>query len=99
MTDRITRKHLDRKVEYLNWLTNSPETAWTRDETGKLTGNIGNFRIDKGWHGYTLERMSNTSGGVYHPIDSIQRPAREMFSALCAFISGIEFQQREANND
>lgn len=43
--NRITDKQLDALAGVLNKITGSPETAYTRQEDGRLKANIGHYHI------------------------------------------------------
>lgn len=87
---RITEKQLEALVSWINELTNSPATSYTRNEEGKLTANIGNYHLYFAYGGVNLHRMSNTGGGVNTPLGEGTRTKRELFNQLHAFINGIQ---------
>jgi len=96
MRDRITRDDLEYLVKKINTLTNSPQEQFTRNEDGKLKGNIGNYHLSGAYGGVKLERMSNPSGGVSTVSIGGFIPKRELYNQLLAFISGIEATPRGA---
>jgi hypothetical protein len=91
---RITEKQLESLVQWVNELTNSPSTSYTRTEDGKLSANIGNYHLYFAYGGVNLHRMTNTSGGVNTPLGGGTRTKRELFNQLHAFINGLR-----ANHD
>lgn len=92
---RITEKMLEARVSYLNKITNSPATPYTRDENGRTKANIGNFHLSHAYGGVCLHRMHNEGGGVSCPIVNHHTTKRELMDALNAFINGIDFQKYE----
>jgi hypothetical protein len=92
MSNTITVKMLESRVKYLNKITNSPETSYTRSGD-KITANIGNHYLDGAYSGYTVDRMCNESGGVTE-IFSGHMPKRDLYNKLNAYISGIEEGKR-----
>lgn len=82
--ERITKKTLESLVEYINKLTNSPATPYTRTDN-KSVANVGNFH-----------RMSNEGGGVSTPVGMGTRTKRELYNDLQSFIRGLEFKKNEA---
>jgi hypothetical protein len=91
---RITEKQLESLVQWINELTNSPATSYTRTDD-KLTANIGNYHLYFAYGGVNLHRMTNTGGGVSTPLGGGTRTKRELFNQLHAFINGIQ-TNREA---
>lgn len=94
---RITTKMLEMKVSYLNKITGSPATAWTRYDDLPLKANVGNFHLSRGNVGVRVERMISESGAIsIYPIGNHSYiPKREMLDILESFINGIEFCQDE----
>ena len=86
---RITEKQLESLVQWVNELTNSPATSYTRTEGGKLSANIGNYHLYYAYGGVNLHRMTNTGGGVNTPLGEGTRTKRELFNQLHAFINGL----------
>ena len=86
---RITEKQLESLVQWVNELTNSPATSYTRAEDGKLSANIGNYHLYYAYGGVNLHRMTNTGGGVNTPLGEVTRTKRELFNQLHAFINGL----------
>jgi hypothetical protein len=86
---RITEKQLESLVQWVNELTNSPPTSYTRNEDGKLSANIGNYHLYHAYGGVNLHRMTNTGGGVNTPLGEGTRTKRELFNQLHAFINGL----------
>ena len=85
---RITEKQLEALVGWINELTGSPATSYTRTD-GKLTANIGNYHLYFAYGGVNLHRMSNEGGGVNTPLGGGTRTKRELFNQLHAFINGL----------
>jgi hypothetical protein len=81
-------------LDYLNRITESHATPYTRGADGKLTANVGNFHLYRAYGGYSIRRMANESGGITNPCGHGAVSKREVFDRLTNFIAGIEFQQR-----
>lgn len=92
MRERITDKMLQRKVEYLNELTDSPKQAYTRTDDG-LRGNIGHYYISGAYGGVKLERIVNEGGGCTEISRDGYGTKRELWTFLCAYVAGIEFER------
>jgi hypothetical protein len=86
---RITEKQLEALVSWINELTGSPATSYTRNDEGKLSANIGNYHLYHAYGGVNLHRMSNEGGGVNTPLGGGTRTKRELFNQLHAFINGL----------
>jgi len=89
---RITEKDLEATVEYLNRLTDSPATPYTRLDD-KLKANIGNYHLSHAYGGVKLHRMVNEGGGVREPISTGYTTKRDLYNQIHAFIRGIEASQ------
>ena len=88
--DRITKKTLEKYCEILNRRTGHALEAYTRDDAGKLRGNIGTYYIGGAYGGYSLNQIANEAGGVHMPINSGHVPARELYNMMRAYLAGIE---------
>jgi hypothetical protein len=86
---RITEKQLEALVSWINELTGSPATSYTRNDEGKLSANIGNYHLYYAYGGVNLHRMTNEGGGVNTPLGGGTRTKRELFNQLHAFINGL----------
>lgn len=86
---RISIKDVECRIAYLNKITNSPQTCYTKID-GKLSANIGHYHLDQAYGGCALHRMDNESGGV----DDISRigyaSRKELYNWINAYISGIQ---------
>ena len=85
---RITKKHLEAKVQTINNLLDRPKTPYTRVD-GKLKANIGNFSLSMAYGGYSVHEMTNEQGGVSTIINIGHIPARELALLLDGFVAGI----------
>lgn len=95
---RITNKMLEAKAAYLNKITNSPLTPYSKTESGKFKANIGNYHISYAYGGACVHRIMNEGGGVTTPIAYGRIKKRELFDKLCAYIDGIEYGKQLKNN-
>ncbi len=82
-------------VNRLNRITNSPSAPYVRVD-GHTVAQIGNFHLSHAYGGVCLHRMSNDGGGVSDALSIGHVPKRELYSALYAFIRGLEFSESEA---
>ena len=87
--ERITIKMLERKIEYLNRITDSPADPYGKDDEGNFKANPGNYHLSGAYGGWCLEQMHNEGGGVRSIIPGY-RPKRELFELICAYINGME---------
>lgn len=95
---RITRAHLDAKIETINRLTGAPAAAYTLQADQTYRANIGHYRIssyapgDRHGRRYSLEQVVTQGGGVHTVIPTVC--GGETF-ALCldALIEGIRIGQ------
>jgi len=94
MTQRITEKMLQARIDYLNRITGSPESPYAPGEDGKMKAQIGNYHLSHAYGGVCVHRMSNEHGGINTPIISYHAPKRECFDALGAYIDGYEACKR-----
>jgi len=85
--DRITVKHLESLVDYLNKITSSPMKPYIEGKP-----QAGNYHISRAYGGYCLHRMSLINGcnAVNAPLTAGHIPARQLYNELNAFIKGIE---------
>jgi hypothetical protein len=90
MANRISIKALETLVSIINKETNNPETAYTKNEDGTYSANIGCYTIGQAYGGVSLEQICTTGGGVKCPLGSYHRPKRELYNELQAFRSGLE---------
>lgn len=82
---RITDKHLQARIDYLNRITGSPASPYVGN-----VAQIGNYHLSHAYGGVALHRMFNNSGGVTEPLCTGHIPKRELMGLLSAFIAGIE---------
>ena len=89
--NRITDKHLQAKIDWLNKITGSPVAPYI---DGKAQ--IGCYHLSHAYGGVCLHRMHNESGGVSSPLSTGHITKRELAGLLDAFIKGITLQQEVA---
>lgn len=87
--NRITEKQLESLCQYINELTGSPLTPYTRDASGQLKANIGNYHLSHAYGGVCLHRMSNESGGIRTPLVPGHVTKRELYNAMQSYIKGL----------
>lgn len=95
MANLITETMLQRKVDELNRLTNSPMEPYKFSEAdGRHVAQIGNWHISGAYGGFQLHRMVNESGGVTtSPLNTGYVTRRQLYETVEAFIKGMEFKQ------
>ena len=92
MTNRITVKQLDSRVDTLNELFGfAPEPYGARGEDGRPTTNVGTFVLDLNGSGSRLCQM--VEGGGMRDLTP-RNPARQTYDAISAFIAGARYMQR-----
>lgn len=89
---RITKKDLEKRIEYLNEITGSPLTTYTKQKDGSFRANIGNFHLSQAYGGYSLHRMQNLGGGITEPFGTGHIKAKDLYNAINAFISGLQYK-------
>jgi len=89
---RITQKHLQAKVDYLNKITGGNPERYTRTD-GKLSANVGNYHISSAYGGVSLHRTANTSGGIRDVFSCGHVPKRELCGLIDAYARGLEAAQ------
>jgi len=87
----VTKQMLQDKIDYLNYVTNSPDTPYTRDDSGKLSANIGCFTLYQAYGEVGLHRMVNEGGGITDRHIYGLHSKKELYALLSAFINGVEF--------
>ena len=85
---RITKEHLENKIELLNKITNSPSTPYTMIN-GRLKANANNYHLAGAYGGVNVHRMAAT-GGVYAPFGCGYVTKKELYIRLTSFIDGYE---------
>lgn len=93
---RITIKDIEMRLQYINELTKSPLTTYTKDKDGKFIANIGNFHIYRAYGSIGVHRISNKGGGVETIIGLGTK--KECYNELNALIKGITISKELNNN-
>jgi hypothetical protein len=88
MTQRITEKDLQGRIDWLNKLTNNPPDPYTTQKDLHVTPNPGNYHLDSAYGGHGLAQMSE-GGGVRKVIGGFY-PKKELMALLNAYIDGIQ---------
>jgi len=87
---RITIKHLEAKLDYLNKLTGNDPKPYRTDEHGKLRANIGNFHLYQAYGGVNVHQMVNEGGGVRDIFHCGCITKRELAEKISAYTLGLE---------
>jgi hypothetical protein len=88
--DRIRQSDLEHYAGLINQATNSPMEPWTRDDTGKLVANVGNYYISGAYGGVSLQRNVNLSGGCTDVFNCGHVPKRDLYNRMRAYLAGLE---------
>ena len=88
--DRIRQSDLEHYAGLINQATNSPMETLTRDDTGKLTANVGNYYISCAYGGVSLYRNVGPSGGSTEMFNSGHVPKRDLYNRMRAYLAGLE---------
>ena len=90
MKTRITTKDLESRVAFLNKITGSPATPYTKlAKPGKYEPNVGNYHLDWAYGGVKVIRMME-NGGCSNPFSVGFETKRECLGVLNSFIKGVE---------
>jgi hypothetical protein len=90
---RITKKHLQAKVDTLNKILNRPMSSYTKDIDGKYRTNIGNYHISYAYGGASLYEMHNDKGGIIDVFRCGHIPKRELAQMIQAFTDGAAIER------
>lgn len=96
MSNRTTRAQIDAKCRALNLALGRPTETYTKQADGHHKANIGNISVDKNLCGYSIEQMTNASGGVSHPFGSYQMNAFTCWVVLNAACAAVDMATRNS---
>ena len=97
---RITVKHLEAKITYLNELTGNPKTKYIKNkETGQFEPQAYCFILDRAYGGFELQQMCGTGTGVSTPLNTGHIPARELAGLIDAMIVGLTLSPPRMRNN
>ena len=82
----VKQKDLERMVELINALTESPKIPYSKDENGQYQANPGNYHLDFAYGGVRLCRMSK-GGGTFDVSD--RHTKKELGIFLRGFLSAL----------
>ena len=89
--NRITERDLAGVCRRINRLTKSPEAPYAKSADGeRMVAQIGNYHISHQYGGVSLHRMVSEGGGVSDVLMCGHVPKRELYTAMHAFIRGME---------
>ncbi len=91
---RITKEHLENKIELLNEITNSPSSPYTRTN-GRLKPNANNYHLAGAYGGVNVHRMA-AAGGAYAPFGCGYVTKKELYIRLRSFIEGYELAKKSS---
>ncbi len=89
--DRITNADLDRLVDRINTVTDSPMTPYSKPEKpgDRFTANLGNYHINGAYGGVQLVRMGNNGGGISTISTNGYETKRQLYTWMTAFLAGL----------
>ena len=90
---RITKKQLEKKIDWLNKLTGNPEKPYNSVD-GKMTANVGNYHLYCAYGYYNLHQMCNEGGGA-RDVFNYGGTKKELAMYIDAFMQGYEKRERE----
>ena len=90
MSNRITEKMIQARIDYLNKITGNNPQPWSKDDQGRHRANICNYHLSHAYRGVCIHQMFNDGGGITTPLASYHDTKRKTYDALCAYLSGIE---------
>ena len=82
MTNRITVKDLEGTISRINQAAGMPTEAYTKDDDGKYSANIGSYHLDQAYGGSRLVRMMSDGGGISVVSSGGFIPKRELYNQL-----------------
>ena len=88
--DRIRQSDLEYLAGLINQATNSPMETLTRDESGKLTANVGNYHISGAYGGVSLQRNVNLRGACTDVFNCGHVPKRDLYNRMRAYLAGLQ---------
>jgi hypothetical protein len=91
---RITLKHLEGLVDRLNQITGNPLDTWVKTATG-YTAQIGNYHVSQAYGGVSLSQIDTEGGGVRDVLYTGYCSKRELYTAMSAYLRGIELVKIE----
>lgn len=87
--NRITVKDLRAAVTRLNLELGMPAEYSSPRVEGRFNANIGHYHIGQAYGGYSLEQVSNTSGGINSVFNCGYVPARDLYNRIQGMFAGI----------
>lgn len=85
---RITDKDLRELCERLNTITDSPLTAYSKDDDGKFHPNVGHYYIEGAYGGVGLRQIT-TRSTCETPLGGGYCTKRELFDRIHAYMRGM----------
>ena len=94
MTQRITKKTLQARIDMLNDMFGYSKDAWTKNTDGQFRANPNTYILDCVYGGYRLGQICNDGGGARDI--SPRGTARETYEFINAFIAGVNTAKEAA---
>jgi len=94
MTQRITKKTLQSRIDLLNETLGYNIEAWTKCANGRYRANPNTYVLGCAYGGYRLEQICNDGGGARDI--SPRGTARETYDFINAFIAGVNTAKEAA---
>ena len=88
---RITKKHLEAKISYLNKITGHTDGIYRLDDKDRIIGgNPGTYCLSGAYGGYALHKMASDGGtGVCDVFNVGHIPARQLADLISAYTLGL----------
>jgi hypothetical protein len=90
---RITRDHLQKKIDYLNKITGNPQRPYTTEKG--VEPNAGNYHLESEYGGHNFAQMTE-GGGTHNPTTTGLVSPKILFKVLNAYIAGYEAATKAA---
>ncbi len=89
--NRITKKHIEAKIIYLNRITGHTNEIYRYDDTGRIIGgNPGTYCLSGAYGGYALHQMASGGGtGVCDVFNTGHVAARQLSELISAYTLGL----------
>lgn len=91
---RVSTAVLQAKIDRLNTALGRSTIPWTQ-VNGRNKASVGTFCLDHNACGWSIEEMSNESGGVCQPFGYRSMTSGELAIMLDAILSAIEITQKQ----
>lgn len=88
MSYRINKAHLENVLFHINDVTGNKPEAWTQNEEGKWSANVGTYVLDWAYGGVQLAQLTSEGGGERNITGRGSK--RETYWRMQAFLMGLQ---------